>query len=189
MTKDIRNYWVLAIGLLALEMAAGVHVASAQEKSPATNIAVIDMTFVLQTSTAAKNLRAQVEKIRADFQREIIHKQDEMDKIDQSLVRERPKLSDRDFQQRLRKLRQTVANNESDMQERQSNLDGAFRGASQKVVAAIEQTVDQIIKERKFSVVLPLSSIIGTPAAPDITQEVLKRLNQRMPSVAVDIPK
>ena len=184
-----RKIITLAAALLALAIAAGVDDASAQEKSPATNIAVVDMAFVLQNSAAAISLRAQIEKIRAGFLQEVSDKQDEMDKLSQSLARERPKLSEDAYQRRVRGLRLKVANNESDIQERQSKLDGAFRGASQKVSAAIEKIVDQINKERKFSVVLPRASIVGTPAVPDITQEVLKRLNQRMVSVAVNIPK
>ena len=184
-----RKIITLAAALLALAMVAGVDDASAQEKSPATNIAVVDMTFVLQNSAAAISLRAQIEKIRASFQQEVNDKQEEIDKLDQSLARERPGLSEDAFQQRMRGLRLKVANHQSDVQERQSKLDGVFRGASQKVSAAIEKIVDQIIKERKFSVLLPRASIIGTPAVPDITKEILKRLNKRMPSVAVDIPK
>ena len=89
----------------------------------------------------------------------------------------------------MRELWQKGAKHQNDAQERESKLDGTFRGASQKVTAAIEQVVDQIMKERKFSVVLPRSAFIGTPAVPEITEGVLKRLNQRIPSVAVDLPK
>lgn len=184
-----RKIKALTVGSLALAMVMGAHVAFAQEKSPATNIAVVDMAFVLQNSAAAISLRAQIEKIRASFQQEVNDKQDELDKLDQSLARERPKLLEDAFRQRVRGLRLKVANHQSDVQERQSKLDGAFRGASQKVSAAIEKIVDQIVKERKFSVVLPRASIIGTPAVPDITKEILKRLNKQMVSVAVDIPK
>ncbi len=184
-----RKIKALTVGSLALAMVTGAHVAFAQEKSRTTNIAVVDVDFVLQNSDPAKSLRAQIEKTRANFQQEVKDKQDELDKLGQSLARERPRLSEDAYQQRVRGLRLKIANHESDMEERASKLDGAFRGASRKVTAAIEQAVDQIMKERKFLVVLPRASIIGTPAVPDITQEVLKRLNQRMPSVVVDMPK
>lgn len=184
-----RKIITLAAALLALAMVARVHVALAQEKSSAINIAVVDVDFVLQNSDAAKNLGAQIEKIRANYQQEVKDKQDEVDKLSQSIAQEGPGLSEDAYQQRMRELRQKIANHQSDMQERESELDGAFRGASQKIAAAIEQVVDEITKEQNFVLVLPRSVIVGTPAVPDITQEVLERLNQRIPSVAVDLPK
>lgn len=184
-----RKIITLAAALLALAMVAGVHVALAQEKSSAINIAVVDVDFVLQNSDAAKNLGAQIEKIRANYQQEVKDKQDEVDKLSQSIAQEGPGLSEDAYQQRMRELRQKIANHQSDMQERESELDGAFRGASQKIRAAIEQVVDEITKEQNFVLVLPRSVIVGTPAVPDITQEVLERLNQRISSVAVDLSK
>lgn len=179
----------LAAALLSLAMAAGVHVARAQEKSPATNIAVVDVNLVLQNSDPAKDLRAQIEKMRAKYRQEIQAKKDEIEKLGQGIERERPGLSEDAFQQRMRNLRQKIANNESDMQERQSKLEGAFLGAPEKIAAMIEQLVDEVRKERNYVLVLPRSIVVGTPQVPDITQDVLKRLNQRMPSVAVNIPK
>ena len=184
-----RKITALAAGLLALSMVAGVHVALAQEKSSAINIAVVDVEFLRKNSDAAKNLRTQIEKIGANNQQEIEDKQDEIYKLNESIERERPRLSEDAYHQRMRQLLQKVANHESDAQERESNLDGAVRGASQKISAAIEQVVDEIKEQRNFALVLPRSIIIGSPAVPDITLVVLRRLNQRIPYVAVDLPK
>ena len=184
-----RKIMVLAAGLLALAMVAGVDVALAQEKSSAINIAVVDVQFLMQNSDAAKNIRAQIEKMRAGYQQEIKSKQENIDKLNQSIAQERPTLSEDVYQQRVRELRQKAANYRIDMQERQDKLDGAFRGASQKIAAKIVEVVNEVKKERDFTLVLSRSAIIDTPGVPDVTQEVLRRLNQRMPSVALDLPK
>ncbi len=169
-------------------MMAGAREALPQPKSSAMNIAVVDVQFLMRNSDAAKNVRAQIEKLRADSQREFNRNQDDVDKLGQSIAQERPRLSEEAYQQRMRELRQRAANYQSDMQERQGKLDGAFHEASQKMAATIEQIVDEIIKEQKLVLVLPRSTIIGRPAVPDITQEVLKRLNQRAPSITIDLP-
>ncbi|MCC7016270.1 MAG: OmpH family outer membrane protein [Rhodospirillales bacterium] len=179
----------LTAALSFLAMGAGVRVAWAQGNPPATNIAVVDMNFVLENSDPAKNLQAQIEKARGAYQQEVQSKQDEIEKLGQSIERERPGLSEDALQQRMRALRQKIANNESDMQERQSKLEAAFLGAPEKIIITIEQLVDEVRKERNYALVLPRSIIVGTPQVPDITQDVLKLLNQRMPSVAVNIPK
>ena len=118
---------------------------------------------------------------------EIEQKQNELDKLSQSIEQQLPGLSENAYQQRMRELRQKIANHQSDMQESQSKLDGAFRAASQKIQAAIELVVDEITYEQNIVLVLPRSVIVGRPRVPQITHEVLKRLNQRLPSVAVEL--
>ena len=179
----------LAAALLALPMVAGVHVALAQEKSPAINIAVVDAQFLMQNADAAKNAGAQIEKARAELQEKATAEEEALDKLSQSIAEQRPTLSAEVYEQLLRGLRQKVANHEIDMQERLDKLDAAYREAPRTIAAAIEQVVDEITKEQNYVVVLPRSIIIGTPAVPDITQEVLRRLNQRTPSIPIDLPK
>ena len=179
----------LAAGLLLLPMVAEIHVGFAQEKSKAINIAVVDVQFLMENSSAAKTARAQIEKMQVTYRREIEGKLEEVTKAYQRLAQERSRLSEDAYQQRMQELRQKAANYQSEAQERLGKLDVGLRGGLQIIAASIEGIVNDIMKEKKFSVVLPRSSIIGTPAVPDITQEVLKRLNQRTPSVTIDIPK
>ena len=177
------NVNVALAALLTLTMTAGVDVALAQER---LNIATVNIQFLMENSDAAKDLRKQTDKIRAEYQREINNKQNEIDKISQGIEQQRPTISVEAYQRRMRELRRTIANHESDLQERQSELDAAFSGESQKIAVAIEQVVDEIRKEQNFVLVLPRSVIIGTTDVPEITQEVLKRLNQQMPLVIID---
>ena len=181
-----RKNTILAAGLLALAVVAETRFALAQE-SP--NIAVVDVQYLLQHSAAAKNALAQSEKMFAEYQKEIDGKLDGIAKAYESLIQERSNLSEDVYQRRLLGLRQRTESDQRAVQQTQGKLDGARRHALQKIRDTIEQVVDQIIKEQKLTVVLPRSAIIGTPAVADITQEVLRRLDQRMPPVAIDKPK
>jgi Skp family chaperone for outer membrane proteins len=176
-------------GLLLLAMAAGIHVALAQEKSKTINIVVVDVQYLMENSSAAKTARAEIEKMQVTYRREIEGKLGDVTKAYQSLAQERSRLSEEAYQQRMQELRQKAANYQGEAQERLGKLDVGLRGGLQKIAAAVEGIVNDIMKEQKLSVVLPRSSIIGTPAVPDLTQEILKRLNRRIPSVFIDIPK
>jgi Skp family chaperone for outer membrane proteins len=183
-----RKILILAAGLFWLALFAETATA-AQEKAGAANIAVVDVQSLMQNSNAAKNARTQIDKMRTDYQKDFQGKQEEMNKLFRGMARERPMLSQEAYQQRMGELQQRAASYENEMQERQGKLDDALRGASQKIAAAMTQIVDEIIKEQKLTLVLPRSISIGTPTAPDITQEVLKRLNQRIPTVSVQLPR
>lgn len=184
-----RKILALAVGLLAVAIVGGAHFAFAQQKSSAGNIAVVDVQFLMQNSNAAKNARAEIEKARAELDEKAKREEAELQNLNQSIAKQRPTLSAQAFQQLLRGVRQKEATQEIDMQERRDKLDAASREAQRTIAAAIEQSVNNITKERNYAVVLPRSVIVGTPAVPDITQEVLKRLNQRTPSVTIDLPK
>ena len=179
----------LIVGLCAMTIASAPRSATAQPPSSAGGVAVIDTQVLLSDATASKTMRLQAEQIRAIYQQEIRVKQEEIDKLTQALAQQRATLSDDVYQQRLRELRQSTANAQSDLQERQIKLDGALRAASQKLTAAIEQVVNEVMKEQQLTVVLNRAAVIGTPTVPDITQEALKRINQRMSTVSIELPK
>jgi outer membrane protein len=152
----------------------------------AAEAALVDVQFVMQNAEASKSLRLQVEKLRAEHQLKAKAEQDEVDKLNQALAREREKISDAEYWKRLRSLRQKAANSQIDAQERQERLDAALAAASEKIAAMIVQIVDEVRKERSFAFVLSNTATVGRPTIPDITPEVLKRLNQRMPTVAFE---
>ena len=179
----------IAVAVPALILIVGGQIALAQGSSLSTSIAVIDPQFLLYNSNAAKNARVQGERIRVQYQQDFKGKQDGLDQLYETLAAERATLPPEVYQQRARDLQQRAAVYQREAQERQLKLDSALNGASQKIAAAMTQVVDEIIKENKLTLVLPRSITIGTPGVPDITQDVLTRLNQKMPSVTIDLPK
>lgn len=170
--------------LLAGMAAAGV--ASAQERPAAAALAVVDVRLLLQQAAAAKDARAQVEQLRAGYQKDVDGRLEKLAAAYDGLKRERAALSDAAYQQRLQELRQAAANDQRAVQDRQGNLDGALNAALEKIGGEVERIVDQLIKERRLTVVLPRSAVVGVSAAADLTPEVLKRLDQRMSSVVID---
>ena len=184
-----RKIITLAAGLLWLAVIAEVRVVSAQEKSGAPNIALVDVQFLMENSSVSENVRVQINRIRADYQKEFKEKQEELTRLFQSIARERATLPQDAYQRRLGELQQKASNLEKEAQERQGKLDSAMAAASNKITSAIGQIAGEIMKEKKFALVLPRSISIGAPTVPDITQEVLKRLNERMRTLAIEIPK
>ncbi len=179
----------LVLGLPALVLLAAAPVVRAQGGGPVTSIAIIDPQFLLYNSNAARNARVQTERIRTQYQQDFKGKQDELDRLYEKLASERGTLAPDVYQQRAQDLQQKAAVYQREAQERQVRLDGALNGASQKIAAAMSQVVDEIIKENKLTLVLPRSITVGTPGVPDITQDVLTRLNQKMPSITLDLPR
>ncbi len=179
----------LAAGLLWLAIIAEVRVASAQEKPGAANIALVDVQFLMENSSVSENVRAQIDRLRANYQKEFKEKQEELTRLFQSIARERATLPPDAYERRLGELQRRTSDLEKEAQVRQRKLDSIMAAASNKITSAIGQIAGQMMKEKKFALVLPRSISIGAPAVPDITQEVLKRLNEQMHTLTIEIPK
>lgn len=171
---------------LAMVMSLGSPPAAVGQSAPA--IAVVDPQFLFMNADAAKIVRAETDKIRAAYQQDVKVKQDEIDALTQAATQQRAASEDA-YHQRMREVRQKAATHQSDLLERQTKMDREINGATEKIARAVEQIVDEIVRERKLSVVLTRSTIVGTPTLPDITQDVLRRLNQRIPRMTIEMPK
>ncbi len=188
-----RTTITLAIGLFTLAQTTWSPAAWAQtqtqKKLPTPVVAIVDIQLVMQNSEAAKGIRTQIEKVRTSYQQTVHGKEEELRKLDQDLEQQRSILAPDAYQQRQRDFQQKVADAQKDVQDRRQKLETAFGKAMQQVQDAVVQIVDQIAKEQAITLVLPKASVIHSADDMDITQEVLKRLNSRLPTVSVAIPK
>lgn len=186
MRMNTRRLIGAAFALVLAGLAAAVGASAQDRPAVVATIAVVDVRLLLQQAAAAKDARAQVEQLRAGYQKDVDGKLERLATAFDGLKRERAALSDGAYQQRLQELRQTAAGDQREVQSRQDNLDGALNAALEKIGGEIERIVDQMIRERRLTVVLPRSAVLGTAASADLTPEVLKRLDQRMSSVVID---
>ncbi len=175
---------VLLLGPLALTPAA-----SAQKRFPVPVVAVVDVQAVLQTAEAPKGIRGQIQRAQTGFQQGLQSKNDELKKADEDLQAQRSVLSPEAYKQRQHEFEQRVADAQREVQERRGKLETAFNAAMQQVETVVVQIVEQIGKESGATLVINKGAAIYAAPDLDITQEVVRRLNARLPSVSVPIPK
>lgn len=179
----------LGIGLLIPGLWAWTPSASAQKKVSAPVVAVIDVQAVMNNSEAAKSIKAQVAKLRTSFQQSIQSKKDELQKLGEDIQRQRAILSAEALQQRQREFDQKAADAQKDFQARGNKIEGAVEKATQQIEGVAQQIIDQIAKESGITLVLNRAAVIHMGSDMDITPEVIKRLNAKLSSVAVNVPK
>ena len=71
---------------------------------------------------------------------------------------------------------------------------GAGKGTQARAImntirTSLLQVVDEIAAERKATLVLSKNQVVLSAKEYDITDEAMKRLNAKLPTVAVEIPK
>jgi Skp family chaperone for outer membrane proteins len=175
----------LAIVATAIYFACAVIPASAQGLS---GVAVIDVLRLQRESAASKSIKAQIEKQYAVHQQEITKQENELRSAEQELNRQRTLVSPEAFAERRRQFEQKVANLQRDVQNRKREMDKSQVAAQRIVEQSLSGIVEQLVTERKLTLVLGKNQTIYAAPEFEITDEVIKRLNAKLPSVKVPPP-
>lgn len=188
----MKSFIKTAIALVALAVSALPGVALAQAaggKVPPAIIAVIDSQRVNREAAALKNARQQLEQFRFSFQSEIAKEEEKLRAEEQEIARQRSVLSPEAFEQRRQAFQAKVVDLQKRIQERSQSLEKMLNGVREQVTVQVIEILKGLAQERGFNMVLDRAQVqIFIGDSIDITPEVLKRLDQRLPTVKVNLP-
>lgn len=196
MPRMIRSLGSLLIAAILVLGAALPALAQAQRapaagggKVPPAVIAVIDIQRIMRDASAHKGARQQLEQFRNSFQAEMAKEDEKLRAEDQELVRQRSILTPEVWDQRRQAFQTKVIEVQRRVQERSQAVDKSMAGVREQIAQQVVKILEELGGERGFNMVLDRSQmhvIIGDNI--DLTVEVLKRLDQRLPSVKVSLP-
>lgn len=187
MPMDRHRVWSLVVGAAlaaALATAAPADEAQAQ-KLPPTIAAVIDYQRILRDAAAARSIRGQIEVRRKAYQEEISKEEQRLHEADKEFAKQRSLLTAEAFTEKRREFEQEVAEVQRLVQERRRELDNVAAVALNQVKEALIEVVTSIADERGFNLVLPSSEVLFFARRIDLTEEVLAKLDSRLPDVRV----
>jgi outer membrane protein len=156
---------------------------------PASVVAVVDVQFILQEAAASKSIQKQLEAQRETYQSEISKQEDRLRAAEKDMNRQRSIVSPDEFAQQRREFEQQVADVQRTVQARKRVLDQAFNESMTKVRDAVLQTVSEVAGEQKATLVLAKQQVVLAEKSLDLTATVLERVNKKLPSVPVTVPK
>ena len=188
----MKSFIKTAVALVALAMLALPGLALAQAaggKVPPAIIAVIDSQRVNREAAALKNARQQLEQFRFTFQSEIAKEEEKLRAEEQEIARQRSVLAPEAFEQRRQAFQAKVVDLQKRIQERSQSLEKMLNGVREQVTVQVIDILKGLATERGFNMVLDRAQVqIFIGDSIDITPEVLKRLDQRLPTVKVNLP-
>lgn len=177
----------LAVGAsLALSVALPVPAAAQDNQRLLAKIAILDVERVLTQSEAGKNALKQITDQRKRYQDEISKAEDQLRTEERDLVQSRATLAAEAFDEKRRAFERKVQDTQRMVQQRSSTIDGMMRNAREQIGKAALAALQELIKERGFNVVLDRKQIVATDPALEVTDEVLARVNKRLPSIKVE---
>ena len=175
---------LLAIVLVGWTMGLGASPAAA-DALPPTVAAVIDYQRILRDSRAARAIRDQVESRRRLYQEEIAKEEQRLHEVDKDLAAQRNLLAPDAFDSKRQTFERDVAAVQRMAQERRRQLDQVAAVALGEVRSAMIEVVGELARSRGLNLVLPSSGLLLFSPEIDLTEEVLRRLDQQLPNIKV----
>jgi outer membrane protein len=151
-------------------------------------VAVLDVERVRRSAAAVNVIRTQLggylDVYRADTEKE----EQEIRKAQEELTRKRATLSPEGYAEERRKLEMRLVDAQGRVQRRRQALERVNMEAMEQVKQALEAIVSEIAAERQLTVILRKDQLVFTSPAIEVTDEVLQRLDARLPTVRISNP-
>ncbi len=149
-------------------------------------VAVINIQDIMRDSLAAKSVKSKLEAKQKSFQSEMTSKENALQEQEKTLIAKSKTLTPEQLEKESKDFRTGVAKTQRDVATKKAKLDKAFADALSQIQKTVVNITKQIATERKIQVVMPTSQMLYADPSLDITKEVLTKLNQQLPSVAVN---
>ena len=181
MTISIRP---LFTAILLVYAVMGAAEAQAQAL-PEPRIAILNYQLIQKNSTAMVDIQTQIETRRKTYQEEISQQEKDLRADDQELVRQRTVLSAEAFALKRREFEAKVAQVQRQVQDRKRELDRAFEYGMNQVQLVINEIILELSREKNFNLVLSRQQIIFVNDSLNISSDIIRILNERLPLVQV----
>src|SRR5579864_2267922 len=149
------------------------------------SIMVVDVQALLQNSKAAKMVRQQIEAKRAEYAKDISHKEEALRQERDALQRQQSTLSADQLAAKGRDFQAKVNDLDRDVQAKRQALEQSNAGALQKIQEVMLKIITDIAKDRKANLVFQRSELVLFDQGFDVTDQVLQKLDEQMPTLDV----
>ncbi len=179
---------LLAVGPVLLLWTADPTVPRAQELMPPV-LAIIDGQKVLRESTAVSALSRKIEEQKVQHQEELREQERALRDADQELARQRSILSPEAYAKKRGELEQRVATLQREARNRKRGLDKVFTQGMIEVQAELARVAKEIAEERGLDLILSKATVVLVKPKFELTQEAVRRLNDRLPDLPAAQPE
>ena len=149
-------------------------------------VMVVDVQALLQNSKSAKMVRSQIEQKRGEYTKEISHQEELLRAERDALQRQQASLSPESLNQKGREFQQKVNELERNVQGKRQALEKSNGDALQKIQEEMLKIIADIAKQRKANLVFQRSDLVLFDQAFDVTDEVMQKLDEQMPTLTVE---
>jgi len=149
-------------------------------------VAVVDVQSVLEGSIAIKDLRNKIEKLNQKIQEDIAAKEAEFKPLEEKLIKERPFLSDEEFEQKVNEFNAKVSEVRKEIQIKKTKLEQAHAEAMSKIHETTISIISDLAEKYNVNLVIPSAQVLYAKNNLNITSEVTFMLNEKLKEVTIN---
>jgi Skp family chaperone for outer membrane proteins len=147
------------------------------------------MTQIMRDSKAAKDVQAQVQTEMNAYTKEVSKREDDLKRLSDQLERQRTALAPEVFATRSQEYQQRYTALDHDVQTKRQAMQQSYSEAMTKVENMALQIISDVARERKANMVVAKAALLYMADGIDVTAEVTHRLDEKLPALAVNLPK
>ena len=178
---------LLAVTAAATVLLSAPAMAQDVEKPPVPSIAIIDVDKVMRESLAVKSARTQIDEIAGNLQEQIAKEEEAMRSEEQKLQQQRAILTPEVYSERRQSLQERAATLQQRARSLRQTLDRGMAQTMQRIQLVLFDEVGKLAEEIGVNLVLPRSQIVVAFDSFDISDEALKRLNERLSEIEMSL--
>ncbi len=164
---------------------AGTPVAGGSAASGAPSILVVDRGAILRTSVAGKDLIRQIDEFGKAMEAKYGEEEKKLRADAQELQEQAGVLSPEARQKKEKELRERGEALQKKVQEEQAAIQNGINLARTEIEKALGPILNTLFQERGATIMLDRGAIVLGSVDIDVTSDVIKRLDQVLPSVTV----
>ena len=149
-------------------------------------IVVLDMTYVLNNSKAGKGAQDFLKKSFNDNAKKFNDKEKALKKEESDLLGKRTILSREEYTKKSDELRKKVIDYQSARRASLDKIATQRAKTRESLIKKIEPILDSYIKENNISIVIDKKHMLGGLTEFDITNVIVKELNEKLPSIKIE---
>lgn len=155
---------------------------------PQSVVIIIDTNRIMREAKAVVEIARQVEAIGARYGSEFKAAEARLRQEDQALTNQRGLLDKDAYKARVKKLREELAELRSNAQRQRTVLDRARSEAVRKVQVQLLQVARDLAGTLGANIVVQKAALVwADEKSLEFTEDALKRLNEALPSVTIEI--
>lgn len=173
----------------ALGLAASLPLCARAQQAAPPVIITVDVQQILHDSLVAKDVQAQMDERTEGYTRVVTQQENDLQKTQDELEKERTTLAPDVFNTRMREFQQRYDALDNRVQTTRQALQQSYNDAMTKVENTALQIIADIAAERKANLVIAKAAVLFEAQDLDITQEVIKRLDAKLPEIQLAAPQ
>ena len=181
---------LLCLGLFLLNSNVGYADAKkAEDNSKYAIVGVVNLLHIQSEAKAYQDIRKKRDVYLEKYKEEIAKKEQEFRKTDQEIAQEDKAGTSEKLEKRKEDFVKQLMEFQGKVQKRRENVGQAFINITTKVqMETLAPIIEEVAKENGVNLVLNNAQIIFFAPFMDMTDEVLKRLNKKLPTVEFPDP-